>query len=142
MERVRIDRATLEPRVKVIGCDLWSDHPDFATQTAATGVTGVCGSGIIEALAEMYLCGILTQDGVIDGGMAAGSDRIVADGRTFSSVLHRDGERELRVTQSDAVAIGNAILAASRHLHDDRDAFVERDFDVVDRQWHYLAPFK
>ena len=27
IERVRIDRATLEPRFKVIGCDLWSDEP-------------------------------------------------------------------------------------------------------------------
>ena len=29
IERVRIDRATLEPRFKVIGCDLWSDEPGF-----------------------------------------------------------------------------------------------------------------
>ena len=29
IERVRIDRDTLEPRVKVIGCDLWSDEPGF-----------------------------------------------------------------------------------------------------------------
>ncbi len=49
IERVRIDRATLEPRFKVIGCDLWSDHPDFAAKTEGLGVTGVCGSGIIEA---------------------------------------------------------------------------------------------
>ena len=48
IERVRIDRATLEPRFKVIGCDLWSDEPGFAAATAATGVTGICGSGIIE----------------------------------------------------------------------------------------------
>ena len=48
IERVRIDPATLEPRVKVIGCDLWSDEPGFAAATAATGVTGICGSGIIE----------------------------------------------------------------------------------------------
>ena len=34
IERVRIDRATLEPRFKVIGCDLWSDEPGFAAATA------------------------------------------------------------------------------------------------------------
>ncbi|MEX2008784.1 MAG: ASKHA domain-containing protein, partial [Dongiaceae bacterium] len=87
VERVRIDRATLEPRVKVIGCDLWSDDPGFAAATRATGVTGVCGSGIIEALAEMYLCGLLAADGVIDGTMAARSPRVQADGRTFSYLL-------------------------------------------------------
>ena len=54
IERVRIDRETLEPRFKVIGCDLWSDDPGFAEATASLGVTGVCGSGIIEAIAEMY----------------------------------------------------------------------------------------
>jgi uncharacterized 2Fe-2S/4Fe-4S cluster protein (DUF4445 family) len=47
IERVRIDRETLEPRFKVIGSDLWSDDPAFAAATAATGITGVCGSGII-----------------------------------------------------------------------------------------------
>ena len=35
IERVRIDPATLEPRFKVIGCDLWSDEPGFAEATAA-----------------------------------------------------------------------------------------------------------
>jgi uncharacterized 2Fe-2S/4Fe-4S cluster protein (DUF4445 family) len=34
IERVRIDRETLEPRFKVIGCDLWSDEPGFAEATA------------------------------------------------------------------------------------------------------------
>ena len=29
IERVRIDRETLEPRVKVVGCDAWSDEPGF-----------------------------------------------------------------------------------------------------------------
>ena len=48
IERMRIDRETLEPRYKVIGCDLWSDEPGFAEATVATGVTGICGSGIIE----------------------------------------------------------------------------------------------
>ena len=67
IERIRIDRATLEPRYKVIGCDLWSDEPGFAEATVSTGVTGICGSGIIEIIAEMWLSGIITQDGVVDG---------------------------------------------------------------------------
>ena len=70
IERVRIDPVTLEPRFKVIGSDLWSDDPGFDAAVANTGVTGVCGSGIIEALAEMYLAGIIRHDGVIDGELA------------------------------------------------------------------------
>ena len=40
IERVRIDRETLEPRVKVIGIDAWSDEPGFAAQSAAIEITG------------------------------------------------------------------------------------------------------
>ncbi|HUG61614.1 MAG TPA: ASKHA domain-containing protein, partial [Methylomirabilota bacterium] len=86
IERMRIDPATLEPRYKVIGCDLWSDEPGFDVAIAATGVTGICGSGIVEAIAGMFLAGILTPDGVVDGALAARSPRIVADGRTFTYI--------------------------------------------------------
>ena len=60
IERVRIDRETLEPRFRVIGVDAWSDDPGFADAVAAagTGVTGICGSGIIEVVAELYLAGV------------------------------------------------------------------------------------
>jgi uncharacterized 2Fe-2S/4Fe-4S cluster protein (DUF4445 family) len=70
IERVRIDRDTLAPRFKVIGCELWSDDADFASAIAGSGVTGVCGSGIIEAVAEMHLAGIVTASGLIDGRCA------------------------------------------------------------------------
>ncbi|HMG49228.1 MAG TPA: ASKHA domain-containing protein, partial [Inquilinus sp.] len=118
IERVRIDRDTLEPRFRIIGSELWSDDEGFAGAMRRTGVTGVCGSGIIEVLAEMFLAGIITQDGVIDGGMAARSDRIVADGRTFSYLLYKDGERELRVTQNDvrAIQLAKAALYAGVRL--------------------------
>jgi uncharacterized 2Fe-2S/4Fe-4S cluster protein (DUF4445 family) len=121
VERVRIDPATLEPRLRVIGCDKWSDEPGFAEATASIGVTGVCGSGIIEALAEMFLAGIINQDGVIDGAMAAKCQRIQADGRTFSYLL-RDGEPVLRITQNDvrAIQLAKAALYAGARLLMDR----------------------
>ena len=108
IERVRIDHHTLEPRFRVIGVDAWSDAPDFAAQVAAagTGVTGICGSGIIEVVAELYLAGVITADGVIDGGTAARTPRVVADGRTFSYVLHDPGER---TTVGDDVSTGDAL---------------------------------
>jgi uncharacterized 2Fe-2S/4Fe-4S cluster protein (DUF4445 family) len=104
IERVRIDPQSLEPRFKVIGSELWSDERGFEEATAGTGVTGVCGSGIIEVIAEMYLAGIIHQDGVIDGSLAARTPRIVANGRTFAYVL-RAGTPELRITQNDVRAI-------------------------------------
>ncbi|HET8691756.1 MAG TPA: ASKHA domain-containing protein [Steroidobacteraceae bacterium] len=117
IERVRIDPETLEPRVRVIGSELWSDDPGFAAATARTGVTGVCGSGIIEVIAEMYLAGIISRDGVIDGALAAKSDRVVADGRTFSYVLHR-GDVPMKITQNDvrAIQLAKAALYAGVRL--------------------------
>ena len=100
IERVRIDPETLLARFTVIGSELWSDDPDFAEAIAGFGVTGICGSGIIEAVAEMYLSGIITEDGVVDGGMAANSDRVIQDDRTWSYLLH-DGEQKIIVTQND-----------------------------------------
>src|SRR5579863_1912944 len=102
IERVRIDPATLEPRFKVIGSDLWSDEPGFAESIARTGVTGICGSGIIEVIAEMFLAGIISQDGVVDGELAARSTRIVATGRTFAYTLYQAaGAAPLMITQND-----------------------------------------
>src|SRR6201993_3746314 len=104
IERVRIDPVTLEPRFKVIGSDLWSDEPGFAEAVAGTGVTGICGSGIIEVIAEMYLAGIISQDGVIDGSLAARRERIGPTGRTFGYTVH-GGSPLLQVTQNDVRAI-------------------------------------
>ncbi|MGA2860809.1 MAG: ASKHA domain-containing protein [Steroidobacteraceae bacterium] len=129
IERVRIDRDTLEPRYQVIGCDLWSDDPGFAEAVRKTGVTGVCGSGIIEVLAELYLAGVINQDGVIDGSLAAKSPRVVANGRTFSYVL-ADGEHRLAITQNDvrAIQLAKAALYAGTRL------LMERlGVDAVDR---------
>ncbi|MEJ2014157.1 MAG: ASKHA domain-containing protein [Limibacillus sp.] len=117
IERLRIDPETLEPRYKVIGCDLWSNEEGFEAEIAKTGVTGLCGSGIIEALGEMVLSGMLANDGTIDGGMAAISDRVQPDGRTFSYLI-RAGEPEIRVTQNDvrAIQLAKAALYAGAKL--------------------------
>ncbi len=117
IERVRIDPETLEPRFRVIGCNLWSDDPGFAAATASTGVTGICGSGIIEVMAEMYLAGIINQDGVVDGSLASRSSRIRENGRTFDYVLN-DGEPLISVTQNDvrAIQLAKAALYAGIRL--------------------------
>ena len=121
IERVRIDPETLEPRFKVIGCDLWSDENGFAEETARSSVTGICGSGIIEVLAEMFLAGLLTIDGTIDGTMAARTARIQPDGRTYSYLIH-DGTPEIRIVQNDvrAIQLGKAALYAGIRLLMDR----------------------
>jgi uncharacterized 2Fe-2S/4Fe-4S cluster protein (DUF4445 family) len=117
IERVRIDRSTLEPRFKVIGIDLWSDEPGFAEATAQAGITGICGSGIVEVIAELFLAGLITTDGIVDGALAARTARVVADGRTFSYLLH-DGQPRLAITQNDvrAIQLAKAALYAGIRL--------------------------
>ncbi len=117
VERVRIDPQTLEPKFKIIGCDLWTDEPDFASQSAATGVTGICGSGIIEIIAEMFLAGIIDEDGVINGALASRSPRVMPEGRTFSYLLH-EGDIRLKITQNDvrAIQLAKAALYAGVRL--------------------------
>ena len=134
IERVRIDPATWAPKVRVIGCDLWSDEPGFTeeierqvaagSRSAAAGVTGICGSGIIEVIAEMYLAGVLSSDGVIapPPSESPRTARIVSDGRTSSFVLYEPPEGTdgptITITQNDvrAIQLAKAALRAGIDL--------------------------
>ena len=139
IERVRIDPETREPRFTVIGSETWSDDPAFAAAVGpggvTGGVTGICGSGIIEVIAEMRLAGIIDEDGAIGSREAVGSERIVADGRTWAYVLHdgRDAEGNgplITVTQSDVrnIQLAKAALYSGARLLMDK-----MGIDSVDR---------
>ena len=122
IERIRIDPDTGEPRFRVIGAEPWSDEPGFDEAVADTGVTGICGSGIIEVVAELWLAGLMNADGVIGGPGTRPSRRLVADGRTLSYVLHDpDGggdDSGILVTQNDvrAIQLAKAALYAGIRL--------------------------
>ena len=130
IERVRIDPETLEPRFSVIGSELWSDDPGFSNSVSQIGITGICGSGIIEVIAEMYLCGIIKTDGVIDGTLQSKSPRIIADEKTFSYVVHDEGAVKVVITQNDvrAIQLAKAALYAGCRLLMDK-----LGVDTVDR---------
>ncbi|MBT3426280.1 MAG: DUF4445 domain-containing protein [Gammaproteobacteria bacterium] len=129
IERVRIDPDTLEVRFRVIGSELWSDESAFAASIADFGITGICGSGIIEAVAEMFLSGVLSEDGVIDGTVSEKSARVFEDGRTWSFMLD-EGEQKIIVTQNDVrqIQLAKAALYAGVKLLLDREGV-----DKVDR---------
>jgi uncharacterized 2Fe-2S/4Fe-4S cluster protein (DUF4445 family) len=121
IERVRIDRDTLEPRFRVIGSPRWSDEPGFESVERRLGVTGICGSGIVEVIAELFLAGVITPDGIVDGAFAARTARVIPDGRTFSYVLHEPavaGAPRILVTQNDvrAIQLAKAALYAGVRL--------------------------
>ena len=118
IEKVRIDPVTFEPRFRAIGIDMWSNEPGFDEAVQDTPVTGVCGSGIIEVIAEMYLAGIISQDGVVQGSLVDKSPRVVADDRTFSYLLYENGDTKLFITQNDirAIQLAKAALRAGIDL--------------------------
>ncbi len=122
IERVRIDPKTKKAKYKIIGSDLWSDDDGFAEETKNIGVTGICGSGIIEVLAEMYLAGIMTTDGVIDGSLAAQCELIEEAGRTFSYTIVPHPENPIKIYQTDvrAIQLAKAALYAGARLLMDR----------------------
>ena len=128
IERIRINPETLEPRYRVIGVEQWSDEDGFDDAVASTGITGICGSGIIEVLGEMYLAGIITEDGEVDGKKAAVSPRIEEDGRTFK---YRVSDN-VTVTQNDvrAIQLAKAALYAGFRLLMDK-LNIERVDNVV-----------
>jgi uncharacterized 2Fe-2S/4Fe-4S cluster protein (DUF4445 family) len=104
IERVEIDAVTKAPRFRVIGSDIWSDEDGFDAAIASTGVTGICGSGIIEMVAEMRLAGIVDGPGLIGSPAQTGSDRCFLDGRTYSYLVYDGSEKggpKLTVTNRD-----------------------------------------
>ncbi|MGR3362628.1 MAG: ASKHA domain-containing protein [Maritimibacter harenae] len=131
IERVEIDPETKEPRFKVIGCDLWSTEEGFTEAVAQTGITGICGSGIIEVVAEMRMAGIVDAGGLIGSAEAVGTPRCIPEGRTHSYLLWEDpDDRKITVTNGDvrAIQMAKAALYAGARLLMDK-----RGVDTVDR---------
>jgi uncharacterized 2Fe-2S/4Fe-4S cluster protein (DUF4445 family) len=60
IEKIQIDEITFEPRYKVIGAEGWNPG----------GVKGICGSAIIDVVAELFRVGILTGRGKFSPGAA------------------------------------------------------------------------
>jgi len=117
IERVRLDRDTFAARYKVIGCDLWSDDAGFEDAIQDFGVTGICGSGIIEVIAEMFLSGLIDAKGTILPASGKNKPCIKADGRTWRYVI-RPSDLEISITQNDvrAVQLAKAALYAGVRL--------------------------
>ena len=119
VERVRIDPQTLEPRLRIIGLQQWIDPRQPPAGAAATGI---CGSGIVEAVAEMYLAGIINHQGHFMPQAAERSPRVRFQGRRGEYVLvdaaASASGAEIVVTQNDvrAIQLAKAALYAGAKL--------------------------
>jgi uncharacterized 2Fe-2S/4Fe-4S cluster protein (DUF4445 family) len=125
IERVRIDKATGKANFRVIGETRWSDEWDFTESTAAYEqpahlASGICGSGIIEVIAELYLAGILLPDGRFNAGHT--TDRLSWDGRRGKYLLAMPEQtvsgQPIYVTQDDVrnIQLAKAALYAGCKL--------------------------
>ena len=125
IERVEIDPISKEPRFKIIGCSLWSNEIGFKDKAQSIGINGICGSGIIEALAEMRLAGLMDKSGLLGSPEVTGTSRMIPEGRTFSYVIYdgaKKGEKLISVTQNDVRAIQlakSALYAGAKLLMDE-----------------------
>ena len=57
IEKIRIDPDTREVRFKVIGKEDWN------TELEEVGASGICGSGIIDAVAQLLVAGVINHTG-------------------------------------------------------------------------------
>ena len=133
IEHVTIDPVSKTPRFQVIGSDLWSDEDGFDVAIATTGVTGICGSGIIELVAEMRMAGIVDGPGLIGSSEQVGTARCFADGRTNSYMVwdgSADGGPVITVTNRDIreIQMAKAALYSGARLLMDKF-----EVDTVDR---------
>ncbi|MEP3844100.1 MAG: ASKHA domain-containing protein [Paracoccaceae bacterium] len=133
IERVAIDPITKEPRFRVIGSDIWSDEAGFEDSIAGSGITGICGSGIIEMVAEMRMAGIVDAPGLIGSAEQTGTDRCFIDGRTNSYLVwdgSANGGPKITITNRDIreIQMAKAALYSGARLLMDKF-----DVDSVDR---------
>ena len=125
IERVRIDPITLLPRFRVIGEEKWSDEWDFSLtapleQQPRQLAAGICGSGIIEVVAELFLTGVLLGDGRFNP--KSPSPRLQWEGSKGAYILATELEttngQKLHITQNDVrnIQLGKSALYAGAKL--------------------------
>lgn len=83
IEDVKINPETIEPEIKVIG---------------DTAPIGICGSGMIDLIAEMFFTGILNQKGKLQKGV---SNRIREGAGGLEFVVYSGNGREIVIAEPD-----------------------------------------
>ncbi|MBK9602999.1 MAG: DUF4445 domain-containing protein [Anaerolineales bacterium] len=117
IERVNIDEKTLEPKYKVIGVDGWNtDHADFKGH-----VKGICGSAIIDSVAELFRAGIVDSRGKFKKGLDSKRIREGESGWEYVIAWAEETSigRDIPMTQQDVRQIQlakAALFTAARTL--------------------------
>lgn len=101
IERIEIDPETLEVLYKVVGNDTWSIY----AKPGDLGTCGICGSGIIDVLAELYKANIITKTGAFRKKLKSPRYRINSETQQHEFVIAWAKEsalgRDITITQKD-----------------------------------------
>ncbi|MFV2000784.1 MAG: ASKHA domain-containing protein, partial [Acidimicrobiia bacterium] len=122
IERIEIDQETLEPRYKVIGTDGWGPHELDLKDSIHEGgtVKGLCGSAIIDAVAEMFRTGIITPRGHFSENLQ--SERVRQGDLGWEYVIAWSDEtsigRDIPITLDDVrqIQLAKAALYTASHI--------------------------
>ena len=103
IEKVKIDPSTKEPMYKVIGKADWHTHIE-----GKINAKGICGSAIIDVIAEMFLAGIVDKTGKFV--MDLGTNRVRRDANGKPEYVLAWAEetsinQDITVTQADVRAL-------------------------------------
>ncbi|WP_319200496.1 ASKHA domain-containing protein [uncultured Ilyobacter sp.] len=108
IEGVSIDPETLEPTIKVIGGE--NERPK-----------GICGSGIIDVIAQMFHTGIIKKNGSFSKTVESDRVRIGSDKKKEYVLYHKRNEKEndIVITMKDVRAVQyakGALYAGAKSL--------------------------
>ena len=114
IEKVQIDLETKEPRYKVIGKEQWSD------ELKEMGTRGICGSGIMDVVAQMYVAGVMLKNGRLNTELDHPRMRQSEDGWEYVLAWADETSigQDVTVNQSDirAVQLAKGAMCAGAKL--------------------------
>ena len=98
IEAIRIDPATKEVRFKVIGKEDWN------TDLEVVEAKGICGSGIIDAVAQLFVAGVIDRTGRFNTELDTSRLRVI------------EGQPEFVIARADETSIGRDIVLCQQDV--------------------------
>ncbi len=126
IDRVRVTPQTFDLRFTVIGSEKWNTEMPAEENNAR----GICGSGIIDAVAELFVAGLVKKDGSFDKTLNSPRLRLDQDRKpefviawAHETAINQDitiTQKDVRAIQLAKAAINSGAQLMLRRLNIDR----------------------